>query len=118
MVLSDNILTSNRDYSNIRFQQDLTSYVLALLTDDEAGGSPSASPLASPSASPGGPAGARDLLLYADCELAVLAAPAARYDHQAVLVRQEYPHLSRIAYSELRLKVYQLCNVDENVTVL
>lgn len=103
-------------YTNTRFQEDLTSYVLALLTEDEAPApSPASSRSPSPRAgagaggaegwSPGGPAPARDLQLYADCELAVLAAPRARYDAHARLVRREYSQLSRIAYSELRLKV-------------
>lgn len=89
-------------------QQDLTSYVLALLTDDEAqwcgscgagesgGGSPTAPP---------GPAPLRDLQLFGDCELAVLAASREEYDAHAKLVRAEYSKLTHENYVELRIKV-------------
>ncbi|KAL0810675.1 hypothetical protein ABMA28_010007 [Loxostege sticticalis] len=88
--------------------QDLTSYVLALLTDDEAqwcgscgagesgGGSPTAPP---------GPAPLRDLQLFGDCELAVLAASREEYDAHAKLVRAEYSKLTHENYVELRIKV-------------
>ncbi|GBP64407.1 hypothetical protein EVAR_43184_1 [Eumeta japonica] len=82
--------------------QDLTSYVLALLTDDE-GGSPGT--IDHDDASPASPAPVRDLQLFGDCELAVLAAPADEYDAHATLVRQEYARLTRNHYNELRVKV-------------
>ncbi|XP_028163891.1 uncharacterized protein LOC135083348 [Ostrinia nubilalis] len=93
--------------------QDLTSYVLALLTDDEAqwcgscgegesgGGSPTAPP---------GPAPLRDLQLFGDCELAVLAASKEEYDAHAKLVRAEYSKLTQEHYVELRIKVLNQFN--------
>ncbi|KAJ0171716.1 hypothetical protein K1T71_012479 [Dendrolimus kikuchii] len=92
--------------------QDLTSYVLALLTDDEAQwcggcGSGSSSP-SSPSRSsltPLGPAPLRDLQLFGDLELAVLSASREEYDAHAKLVRAEYSKLTHDNYVELRIKV-------------
>ncbi|XP_053620319.1 uncharacterized protein LOC128680874 isoform X2 [Plodia interpunctella] len=84
--------------------QDLTSYVLALLTDDEAQFCGSCARSASPSAPPA-PAPLRDLQLFGDCELAVLAASREEYDAHAKLVRAEYSKLTQENYVELRVKV-------------
>ncbi|XP_026748522.1 uncharacterized protein LOC113509387 isoform X1 [Galleria mellonella] len=84
--------------------QDLTSYVLALLTDDEAQWCGSCGRETSPSA-PVGPAPLRDLQLFGDCELAVLAASREEYDAHAKLVRAEYSKLTHDNYVELRIKV-------------
>ncbi|XP_060807805.1 uncharacterized protein LOC106140905 isoform X2 [Amyelois transitella] len=84
--------------------QDLTSYVLALLTDDEAQFCGSCGREAEPSA-PAGPAPLRDLQLFGDCELAVLAASKEEYDAHAKLVRAEYSKLTQENYVELRIKV-------------
>ncbi|XP_041971993.1 venom carboxylesterase-6-like [Aricia agestis] len=77
--------------------QELISYILSLLTDDEAwcGGC----------GSRGGGAGLRDLQLFGDCELAVLAASREEYDAHAKLVRAEYTGMARQHYVELRVKV-------------
>lgn len=83
-------------------QQDLTSYVLALLTDDEAG---CGNCIPTGENSPLSPAPLRDLQLFGDCELAVLAAPLDQYDAHARLVRQEYAKLSQDNYVELRIRV-------------
>ncbi|KAI5631785.1 hypothetical protein NE865_15512 [Phthorimaea operculella] len=102
--------------------QDLTSYILALLTDDEAvwcgscGSGESPSALAAeveaaianglePPPIPQGPAPIRDLQLFGDCELAVLAASREEYDAHAKLVRAEYSKLTQSSYVELRIKV-------------
>ncbi|CAH0715132.1 unnamed protein product, partial [Brenthis ino] len=95
--------------------QDLTAYVLALLTDDEAwcgscgssaglpgGGSGGAGAAGGGS---GGGAPLRDLQLFGDCELAVLAASREEYDAHAKLVRAEYANLTNNNYVELRIKV-------------
>ncbi|XP_053620317.1 uncharacterized protein LOC128680874 isoform X1 [Plodia interpunctella] len=102
--------------------QDLTSYVLALLTDDEAQFCGSCARSASPSAPPA-PAPLRDLQLFGDCELAgreihsfivvfilqefqnLLAASREEYDAHAKLVRAEYSKLTQENYVELRVKV-------------
>lgn len=83
-------------------QQDLTSYVLALLTDDVASSSCCSTDPPSPA---GGPASPRDLMLYADLELGVLAAKPEVYDEQARLVRAEYSPMSDENYSQFRIKV-------------
>ncbi|CAB3225671.1 unnamed protein product [Arctia plantaginis] len=56
-------------------------------------------------ATPSGPAPLRDLQLFGDCELAVLAASREEYDAHAKLVRAEYSKLSQDNYVELRIKV-------------
>ena len=87
-------------------QQDLTSYVLALLTDDEAAWCGTCGSGESPTPStPAGPAPIRDLQLFGDCELAVLAASREEYDAHAKLVRAEYTSLTQNNYVELRIKV-------------
>ncbi|CAG9132516.1 hypothetical protein JYU34_020728 [Plutella xylostella] len=82
--------------------QDLTSYILTLLTDDEAG---CKNCLPRGENSPISPAPQRDLQLFGDCELAVLAAPMDQYDNHSKLVRAEYSKLSQEHYIELRIKV-------------
>lgn len=47
----------------------------------------------------------RDLQLFGDCELAVLAASREEYDAHAKLVRAEYSKLTHDNYVELRIKV-------------
>lgn len=87
-------------------QQDLTSYILALLTDDEASWCGACGAGESPSSpTPLGPAPLRDLRLFGDCELAVLAASREEYDAHAKLVRAEYSKLTTNNYVELRVKV-------------
>lgn len=54
---------------------------------------------------PAGPAPLRDLQLFGDCELAVLAASREEYDAHAKLVRAEYSKLTHDNYVELRIKV-------------
>lgn len=54
---------------------------------------------------PRGPAAARDLRLFGDVELAVLAATREEYDAHAKLVRAEYCKLTHHNYVELRVKV-------------
>ncbi|XP_075986129.1 uncharacterized protein LOC142983146 isoform X2 [Anticarsia gemmatalis] len=54
---------------------------------------------------PAGPAPLRDLQLFGDCELAVLAASREEYDAHAKLVRAEYSKLTQDNYVELRIKV-------------
>lgn len=54
---------------------------------------------------PSGPAPLRDLQLFGDCELAVLAASREEYDAHAKLVRAEYSKLTQDNYVELRIKV-------------
>ncbi|XP_026331194.1 uncharacterized protein LOC113238583 isoform X2 [Hyposmocoma kahamanoa] len=86
--------------------QDLTSYILALLTDDEASWCGACGAGESPSSpTPLGPAPLRDLRLFGDCELAVLAASREEYDAHAKLVRAEYSKLTTNNYVELRVKV-------------
>ncbi|CAG9792282.1 unnamed protein product [Diatraea saccharalis] len=88
--------------------QTLTSYVLALLTDDEAqwcGSCGAGSPGGSDGAEGSGSAPLRDLRLFGDCELAVLAASREEYDAHAKLVRAEYSQLTHNNYVELRIKV-------------
>lgn len=88
------------------WQQDLTSYVLALLTDDEPGCScDTTGPGVTAIMRNSGPAPLRDLQLFGDCELAILAAPRDRYEAHAKLVRAEYAKLSQQSYIELRIKV-------------
>lgn len=53
----------------------------------------------------GGGAPLRDLQLFGDCELAVLAASREEYDAHAKLVRAEYANLTNNNYVELRIKV-------------
>ncbi|CAH2098528.1 unnamed protein product [Euphydryas editha] len=88
--------------------QDLTAYVLALLTDDEAWcgscGSSAGLPGVSGAVATGG-APLRDLQLFGDCELAVLAASREEYDAHAKLVRAEYAALAHDSYVELRIKI-------------
>ncbi|KAG6460521.1 hypothetical protein O3G_MSEX012038 [Manduca sexta] len=80
--------------------QDLISYVLALLTDDEAWcGSCGCNAVL------GSPAPLRDLQLFGDLELAVMAASREEYDAHAKLVRAEYSKLTNDNYVELRIKV-------------
>ncbi|XP_035454854.1 uncharacterized protein LOC118279306 isoform X1 [Spodoptera frugiperda] len=55
--------------------------------------------------SPAGPAPLRDLQLFGDCELAVLAASREEYDAHAKLVRAEYSKLTNDNYVQLRIKV-------------
>ncbi|CAH2057993.1 unnamed protein product, partial [Iphiclides podalirius] len=81
-------------------QRELTSYALALLTDDEAAQSGAAE-----GAEAAQGAVLRDLQLFADCELAVLAASREEYDAHAKLVRAEYSKLAQRSYVELRIKV-------------
>ncbi|XP_032521780.1 uncharacterized protein LOC116773456 isoform X2 [Danaus plexippus] len=83
---------------------DLTSYILALLTDDEAwcGSCGSSGSLPEPV---GSGASVRDVQLFGDCELAVLAARREEYEAHAKLVRAEYATLTHKNYVELRLKV-------------
>ncbi|XP_038218201.1 uncharacterized protein LOC119836805 [Zerene cesonia] len=93
--------------------QDLTAYILALLTDDEAwcsncsptigeGGVPEIGPGV---AGVGVIAPLRDLQLFGDCELAVLSASREEYDAHAKLVRAEYSKLNQKNYVELRIKI-------------
>ncbi|XP_045454977.1 uncharacterized protein LOC123664483 [Melitaea cinxia] len=90
-------------------QQDLTAYVLALLTDDEAWcGSCGSSGVSGAVATGGAPM--RDLQLFGDCELAVLAASREEYDAHAKLVRAEYAALAHDNYVELRLKILNQFN--------
>lgn len=84
-----------------------------MLTDDEASGCGRADDTHSPT--PVGPAPLRDLQLYGDCELAVLAASREVYDAHAHLVRAEYSQLSQTSYSELRIKVSSSPS-DNNIT--
>ncbi|CAK1589395.1 unnamed protein product [Parnassius mnemosyne] len=95
--------------------QELTAYVLALLTDDEArcGCARSAArgrhgrgegDGEGERRSPGALA-LRELQLFGDCELAVLAASREEYDAHAKLVRAEYCKLAHSSYVELRIKV-------------
>lgn len=84
--------------------------MLALLTDDEAAwcgacgaGSPSGG--AGGAGTPAGPAPLRDLQLFGDCELAILAASREEYEAHAKLVRAEYAALTNKNYVELRIKV-------------
>ncbi|KAJ8708868.1 hypothetical protein PYW08_010250 [Mythimna loreyi] len=72
------------------------------------GGSPAASPAGPPT--PAGPAPLRDLQLFGDCELAVLAASREEYDAHAKLVRAEYSKLTHDNYVELRIKVLNQFN--------
>ncbi|XP_063391576.1 uncharacterized protein LOC134677064 isoform X1 [Cydia fagiglandana] len=84
--------------------QDLTSYVLALLTDDEAAWC-GACGAGSPGGGTPGPAPLRDLQLFGDCELSILAASREEYEAHAKLVRAEYAAMSNKNYVELRIKV-------------
>nr|UZN46520.1 HD phosphohydrolase [Heliothis virescens] len=59
---------------------------------------------------PAGPAPLRDLQLFGDCELAVLAASREEYDAHAKLVRAEYSKLTHDNYVELRIKVLNQFN--------
>jgi predicted metal-dependent HD superfamily phosphohydrolase len=77
--------------------------VLSLLTDDEAQWCGSCGANAASSGSVGVPL--RDLQLFGDCELTVLAATREEYDAHAKLVRAEYSQLSHHNYVELRIKV-------------
>lgn len=61
---------------------------------------------------PSGPAPLRDLQLFGDCELAVLAASREEYDAHAKLVRAEYSKLTQDNYVELRIKV-----ISRNLTI-
>ncbi|XP_050356603.1 uncharacterized protein LOC126777580 isoform X1 [Nymphalis io] len=97
--------------------QDLTAYVLALLTDDEAWcgscGSSAGLPVACSASGLAGASGGcaaggapmRDLQLFGDCELAVMAASREEYDAHAKLVRAEYANLTQENYVELRIKI-------------
>ncbi|XP_039747974.1 uncharacterized protein LOC120625105 isoform X1 [Pararge aegeria] len=87
--------------------QDLTAYVLALLTDDEAwcGSCGASAGIPGVAGGMGGGAPLRDLQLFGDCELAVLASSREEYDAHAKLVRAEYNNLSHEKYVELRIKV-------------
>lgn len=76
---------------------------MALLTDDEAS---CGCPIIGGESSPASPAPLRDLQLFGDCELAVMAAPQDQYDAHAKLVRAEYAKLSNDNYLELRIKVF------------
>lgn len=60
-----------------------------------------------PSGCAGGGGGAplRDLQLFGDCELAVMAASREEYDAHAKLVRAEYANMTNNNYVELRIKV-------------
>lgn len=94
-------------------QQELTAYALALLTDDEAWcGSCGATGAA-------GAAPLRDLRLFGDAELAVLAAGREEYDAHAKLVRAEYSKLTHHNYVELRVKVtthtFYYCCIDSRL---
>lgn len=80
----------------------MTSYVLSLLTDDE---SSCACDITPEEKAQIVPVPVRDLQLFGDCELAVLAAPQDQYDAHSKLVRAEYSKLSNDNYLELRLKV-------------
>ncbi|KAJ8708516.1 hypothetical protein PYW07_010641 [Mythimna separata] len=71
-------------------------------------GSPPGSPPGPPT--PAGPAPLRDLQLFGDCELAVLAASREEYDAHAKLVRAEYSKLTHDNYVELRIKVLNQFN--------
>ncbi|CAG5006861.1 unnamed protein product [Parnassius apollo] len=84
--------------------QELTAYVLALLTDDEAR---CACARGGARAGEGevGVVPLRELQLFGDCELAVLAASREEYDAHAKLVRAEYCKLAHSSYVELRIKV-------------
>ncbi|XP_023940825.2 uncharacterized protein LOC112047807 isoform X1 [Bicyclus anynana] len=87
--------------------QDLTAYVLALLTDDEAwcGSCGASAGIPGVAGGMGGGAPLRDLQLFGDCELAVLASSREEYDAHAKLVRAEYNNLTHHNYVELRIKV-------------
>ncbi|XP_072946248.1 carboxylic ester hydrolase-like [Epargyreus clarus] len=90
--------------------QDLTAYVLSLLTDDEAwcgscGSAPGSGIQHGVITSSSAPTPLRDLQLFGDCELAVLAASREEYDAHAKLVRAEYAKLSNENYVDLRLKI-------------
>lgn len=52
-----------------------------------------------------GAAPLRDLQLFGDCELAVLASSREEYEAHAKLVRAEYANLNQKNYVELRIKV-------------
>ncbi|KAI8423404.1 hypothetical protein MSG28_012551 [Choristoneura fumiferana] len=54
---------------------------------------------------PAGPAPLRDLQLFGDCELAILAASREEYEAHAKLVRAEYAALTNKNYVELRIKI-------------
>lgn len=74
--------------------------VAPLDLEGAAGGDPPPAP-----STPAGPAPLRDLQLFGDCELAVLAASREEYDAHAKLVRAEYSKLTQDNYVELRIKV-------------
>ncbi|CAK1547564.1 unnamed protein product [Leptosia nina] len=89
--------------------QDLMSYVLSLLTDDspwcgscresDESGEGSGENIA------GEGAPLRDLQLFGDCELAVLAASREEYDAHAKRQRAEYSAITQQHYVELRIKI-------------
>lgn len=82
-------------------QQEVTGYVLSLLTDDAARrGCRGQCALYAQEVA------LRDLQLFGDCELAVLAASREEYDAHAKLVRAEYSKLTHHNYVELRIKVH------------
>ncbi|XP_049881141.1 uncharacterized protein LOC126377449 [Pectinophora gossypiella] len=76
-------------------------------SEESSGASSSPSPPPSPPPEEGPAAPPRELRLFGDCELAVLAARKEEYDAHAKLVRAEYSKLTHDNYVELRIKVLQ-----------